>query len=257
MTEAEARDDRRSVRRIEDERFLTGRGLYVDDVPAGSDLHAHVVRSPHGHARIAGIDVEVARGAPGLLGVFTEADLRADGIGPLPCTVQIPMVTPLVIPPRHALARDRVRHVGDPVALVVATSRDAARDAAELIAVDYEPLPAVVDSRDALAPGAPALWPEAPGNLAFRFQKGDRAATDAAFAAAARIVAIELVNNRVVAAPLEPRAAIGRYDPATEGFDLLLTGQGVHSIRRQLATVFGLSAERIHVAAPDVGGGSG
>ncbi|MCC7275811.1 MAG: xanthine dehydrogenase family protein molybdopterin-binding subunit, partial [Alphaproteobacteria bacterium] len=257
MTEAEAQDDRRSVRRIEDERFLTGRGRYVDDVPAGNDLHAHVVRSPHGHARIARIDAEAARGAPGVRGVFTEADLRADGVGPLPCTVQIPMVTPLVIPPRHALARDRVRHVGDPVALVVATSRDAARDAAELVAVDYEPLPAVVDGRDALSGDAPEIWPEAPGNLAFRFQKGDRAATDAAFAAAARTVAIELVNNRVVPAPLEPRAAIGRYDRDTAGFDLLLTGQGVHGIRRQLATVFGIAAERIHVRAPDVGGGFG
>ncbi|MGE0714244.1 MAG: xanthine dehydrogenase family protein molybdopterin-binding subunit [Alphaproteobacteria bacterium] len=257
MTNADLHADRRSVRRLEDERFLTGRGRYVDDAPAAGDLHAHVVRSPHGHARIVGIDGEAARAADGVLGVFTEADLAADGLQPMPCTVQIPMVTPLAVPPRRALARDRVGHVGDPVALVVATSREAARDAAELVQVDYEPLPVVVDSRDALAPGAPTLWPEAPGNLAFRFQRGDRAATEAAFAAAARTVEVELVNNRVVVASIEPRAAIGRYDAGTRGFDLLVTGQGVHGIRRQLATVFGVAADRFRVRAPDVGGGFG
>jgi carbon-monoxide dehydrogenase large subunit len=247
-----------SVRRFEDERFVIGKGRYVDDVPSAGDLHGIVLRSPHSHARVERIDIEAALAAPGVCGVFTEADLRSEGIGPLPCVVQVPTVDPLIVPPRYALARDRVRHVGDPVAFVVATTREAARDAAELVEVEYAPLPSVVDGREALAPGAPVLWEEAPRNLAFRFQRGDKAATEAAFAAAPRCVEIELVNNRVVAAPIEPRAAIGSYDAERESFHLLVTGQGVHGIRDQLAkSVFNVPRERMHVSAPDVGGGFG
>ena len=162
---------------------------------------------------------------------------------------------PLVVPPRHALARERVRHVGEAVAFVVADSQAAAHDAAEAIRVDYDPLPAVTDSLRALAPDAPQLWDVAPGNLCFRFEKGDRAATEAAFARAAHVVALDLANQRVHAAPIEPRAAIGEWDG--EGLDLLLTGQSVHAIRDQLATVFGLPPQRIRVHCPDVGGGFG
>ena len=164
----------------------------------------------------------------------------------------------MIVPPRRALARDRVRHVGDPVAFVVADTNDQARDAAERVAVAYRPLPAVVDAVEALAATAPALWDEAPGNLSYRFERGDKPAVDAAFAAAAHIVEIELVNNRLVVAPIEPRAAIGNYDAAADCFDLLLTGQGVHSLRQQLAdAVFHMPPERIIVRAPDVGGGFG
>ncbi len=248
----------RSVRRFEDARFLTGRGRYVEDIVMPGEAHAYVLRSPYAHAAIERIDIAAARRAPGVLIAATGADLAADGLGPLPCVAQVATVDPLIVPPRFALARGRVRHVGDPVALVVAESREAARDAAERIAVDYRPLPAVVDAPAALLPGAPAIWEEAPGNLCFRFERGDREGVAAAFAKAAHIVEIELVNNRVVPTPIEPRAAIGRWDQAARSLDLLLTGQGVHSIRQQLAgSVFDMPPERIRLAAPDVGGGFG
>ena len=205
-----------------------------------------VLRSPHGHAAIDGIDTAAARAMPGVRGVFTAADLDADGIGPLPCIAQVATVAPIIVPPRRALARDRVRHVGDPVAFVVADTREQARDAAERIEVAYRPLPAVVDATAALPPGAPLLWDEAPGNLSYRFERGDKAAVEAAFAGAAHVVEIELVNNRLVVAPIEPRAAIGIYDAAADRFELLLTGQGVHSLRQQLADCGVPHAARAH-----------
>ena len=247
-----------SLRRLEDERFLTGQGRYVDDIAVPGQLHGVVVRSPHGHAVIESIDAAAARTMPGVHGVFTAADLDADGIGTLPCIARVATVAPMVVPPRRALASGRVRHVGDPVVLVVADTAEQARDAAERVDVVYRPLPAVVDAKDALAAQAPLLWDEAPGNLSYRFERGDKPAVDAAFAAAAHIIEIELVNNRLVVAPIEPRAAIGTYDAAGDSFDLLLTGQGVHSLRQQLAAaVFNMPPERITVRAPDVGGGFG
>ena len=248
----------RSRLRFEDARFLIGKGRYVDDLEAQDALHAQVLRSPFGHALVRSIDTSAASAMPGVLGVFTSQDLRQDGLGHLSCAVKVATLGPLIIPPRPALAEGRVRHVGDPVAFVVARSKEEARDAAERIAVDYEELPAVTSAAVAVEPGAPPLWDEAPGNIAFRFQRGDRAAVDAAFSSAAKIVELDLVNNRVVAAPLEPRAAIGSYDAQRESLRLLLTGQGVHGIRDQLARdVFHLPPERIHLVAPDVGGGFG
>ncbi len=191
----------------------------------------------------------------GVHGIYTAADLAADGLGPMPCMAA---VKPLIVPPRPALADGRVRHVGDPVAFVVADSEEIAREAAELIEVDYESLPAVVDGMAALAAGAPAIWEEAPGNLAFHVAKGDAAAVAQAMKEAAHVVEIEVMNNRVVVAPIEPRAGIARYDAATETMDLELTGQGLHGIRRQLAEfVFKVPLERIQLHAPDVGGGFG
>src|SRR6202047_4811171 len=225
----------RSLRRLEDPRFLTGQGRYVDDMELPGQLHAVVLRSPYGHAAIESIDTASARVMPGVRGVFPAADLDADGIWPLPCIAQVATVAPMIVPPRRVLARDRVRHVGDPVAFVVADASDRARDAAERIAVAYRPLPAVVDATAALGPEAPLLWDEAPGNLSYRFERGDKEAVAAAIAKAAHIVEIELVNNRLVVTPIETRAAIGQYDPATESFDLLLTGMGVQSLRQQLA----------------------
>jgi aerobic carbon-monoxide dehydrogenase large subunit len=248
----------RSLRRLEDERFLTGQGRFVDDIAVPGQLHGVVLRSPHGHALIEGIDATAARVLPGVHGIFTAADLDADGIGTLPCIAQVATVAPMIVPPRLALARDRVRHVGDPVAFIVADTVQEARDAAERVAVAYRPLPAVVDAREALAAQAPLLWDEAPGNLSYRFERGDKPAVDAALAAAAHIVEIELVNNRLVVAPIEPRASIGAYDATADSLELLLTGQGVHSLRRQLAgVVFNMPPERITVRAPDVGGGFG
>src|SRR5215472_7759413 len=248
----------RSLRRLEDARFLTGQGRYVDDIAVPGRLHGIVLRSPHAHAAIEGIDAAAARAMPGVRGVFTAADLEADGIGTLPCIAQVATVAPMIAPPRRALARDRVRHVGDPVVFVVADTTQQARDGAEQVAVTYRPLPAVVDAIEALGAQAPLLWEEAPGNLSYRFERGDKVAVDAAFAAATYVVEIELINNRLVVAPIEPRAAIGTYDAAGDTFDLLLTGQGVHSLRRQLAeAVFHMPPERITVRAPDVGGGFG
>src|SRR6516164_2133124 len=248
----------RSLRRLEDQRFLTGQGRYVDDLAVPGQLHGVVLRSPPGHAVIENIDASAARALPWVHAVFTAADLDTDGIGPLPCIAQVATVAPMIVPARPALASDRVRHVGDPVAFVVAETAQQARDAAERVELAFRPLPAVVDAREALAAQAPLLWDEAPGNLSYRFERGEKGAVDAAFAAAAHIVEIELVNNRVVVAPIEPRAAIGTYDAGRDAFHLLLTGQGVHGIRDQLAgDIFHMPRERIHLVAPDVGGGLG
>src|SRR6188768_2953668 len=243
----------RSVRRVEDARFLTGRGRYLADIACPGALWGHVLRSPHAHALIERVDTEAASTLAGVRGVYTSADLA--GLGPMPC---LAAVSPLIVPPRYALAVDRVRHVGDPVAFLVADTADIAREAAELIDVAYQALPVVVDGRAALTRDAPQLWPEAPRNTAFHIQKGDAAAVAEAMKQAAHIVEIDVMNNRVVVVPIEHRAGIARYDQATETFDLELTGQGLHGIRRQLAEfVFKLPLDRIRLHAPDVGGGFG
>ena len=244
-----------SLRRLEDARFLTGRGRYVDDIAVADCLYGHVLRSPHAHAVIKRIDVSPAAALAGVRAVYTHADLAAEGLGHMPC---LAAVKPMIVPPRPALADGRVRHVGDPVAFVVADSAEAAREAAELIEVDYEALDAVVDGIAALAAGAPAIWPEAPGNLAYHVQRGDADAVAKAMAEAAHIVEVEVMNNRVIVTPIEPRAGIARFDAASGTMDLELTGQGVHGIRRQLAEfIFKLPLERVRVHAPDVGGGFG
>ncbi|HZY55449.1 MAG TPA: xanthine dehydrogenase family protein molybdopterin-binding subunit, partial [Reyranella sp.] len=190
---------------------------------------------------------------PGVHGVFTSADLA--GLGAMPCMAA---VSPLTVPPRFALAVERVRHVGDPVAFIVADSAEIAREAAELVEIDYEALPSVVDGRAAIGDGAAQLWPQAAHNTAFHIKKGDAATVAQAMKDAAHIVEIDVMNNRVVVAPVETRAGIARYDATTDSFDLELTGQGLHGIRRQLAEfVFKLPLDRIRLHAPDVGGGFG
>ncbi|HEY7579894.1 MAG TPA: xanthine dehydrogenase family protein molybdopterin-binding subunit [Acetobacteraceae bacterium] len=244
----------RSLSRLEDARFLGGRAQYIDDIDLPALAWMQVVRSPHAHAEIARIDATKARAAAGTLGVFTATDLAE--LGPLPCIVPVASLEPMVVPPRFALAADRVRHVGDPVAFVVAETRYAARDAAEAISVEYRPLPAVVDGPAALRSGAPQVWEMAANNLSYRFQKGDQDAVRAAIARAAHVVELELVNNRIVISALEPRGAIGRHD--ADGFHLLYSGAGVHALQSQLAgSVFRVPAERMHIACPDVGGGFG
>ncbi|WP_428684860.1 xanthine dehydrogenase family protein molybdopterin-binding subunit [Reyranella sp.] len=252
---ADGSQDTRSIRRLEDARFLTGRGRYVDDIAEPAALHGYVLRSPHAHALIASLDVSPAASMAGVHLVATGDDLAADGLGLMPC---LAAVKPLIVPPRPALAMGRVRHVGDPVCFVVADSAELAREAAERIEIAYEPLPSVVDGRAALAEGAPSLWDEAPGNLVYHVQRGDHAAVAAAMKDAAHIVEVDVTNNRVIVVPLEPRAGIARYDAATETMDLELTGQGLHGIRRQLAEfIFKVAPERIQLHAPDVGGGFG
>ena len=244
------------IRRLEDRRFLTGGGRYMADIASPGALHVHMVRSPHAHARVQRIDTDAARAMPGVVGVFTATDLAE--LGPIPCSAQVPTDGPMIVPPRPALATDRVRYVGEPVAFVVAETAFAAQDAAELVSVDYDPLPCVVEAADALAPGAPVLWNEAPGNLSFRFHKGDRAAVADAMAVAAHVAAVEVVNNRLIVTPLEHRSAWGEYDQATQVFALTLSGQGVHGIRKDLAqSVFHVPLDRIQVSTPDVGGGFG
>jgi carbon-monoxide dehydrogenase large subunit len=244
-----------SVLRLEDGRFLTGQGRYVDDIAASDCLHGHVLRSPHAHAIIEKIDVTPALALAGVRAVYTHADLAAAGVGAMPC---LAVVKPLVVPLRSALADGRVRHVGDPVAFIVADTAAIAREAAERIVVDYRPLDSVVDGLAALATDAVQLWPQAPGNLAFHVQRGDAEAVTQAMGRAAHVVEIEVMNNRIIVSPIEPRAGIARYDAANDTMDLELTGQSVHGIRRQLAEfIFRMPPERIRLHAPDVGGGFG
>ncbi len=220
-----------SLRRLEDARFLTGLGRYIEDIDEPGQTWMQVVRSPHAHAVIRSIDLDTARAVPGVVGVYTATDLAE--LGALPCTVPVASVAPMIMPPRFALASERVRHVGDPVAFVVAETRVAARDAAEAVVVDWDVLPSVVDGPAALLPGAAQIWDQAPGNLSYRFQKGEQAAVSAAVASAAHVVDVKVVNNRLVIASLENRGAIARYD--RDGFHLLFSGAGVHALQSQLA----------------------
>ena len=243
-----------SLPRLEDARFLTGRGQYIEDIEVAGQSWMQVVRSPHAHAAIARIDATAARNVPGVLGVFTAADLVE--LGPLPCTVPVASVAPMIVPPRFTLASDRARHVGDPVAFVVAELHSAARDAVELVVVDWQPLPSVIDGPAALRSGAPQLWQQAPGNRSYQFQKGDREGVRKPIASAAHVVELELINNRIVISALEPRGAIARHDG--DGFHLLFSGAGVHALQTQLADhVFRVPPETMQIACPDVGGGFG
>lgn len=247
----------KAIRRKEDQRFLTGRGHYTDDINRPGQLYAHILRSPHAHARIRGIDTEAARKTPGVVAVFTGADWDKGG---LPCGWQVHSAdgTPMVEPPHPPLVADRVRHVGDQVALVVAESRAMARDAAELIEVDYEVLPAVADVKKALDSGAPTVWDDAPGNLCYDWVIGDEGEVDQAFEHAAHVAKVDIVNNRLIANAIEPRAAIGEFDAATGVHTLYTTSQNPHVIRLLMgAFVLQLPEHKLRVVAPDVGGGFG
>ena len=244
--------------RLEDRRFLAGAGRYMDNRPNDGALAGHVLRSPHAHAEIRLLDAVAARRLPGVRAVLTAAELLSDGIGGFRCTANVKSRdgSPCYDPPRPLLASDRVRHVGDPVAFVVADTLELARDAAEAIEVDYLALPAVVDP--ATARSAPAIWPAAPGNRSFEWEVGDEQATDAAFAAAAHVISLSTVNNRLVIATLEPRGAIGHYDAASGTYTLHSPTQGVHAIRDLLAEpVLGVPKDRLAVLTEDVGGGFG
>ena len=195
---------------------MRGRGRYTDDVEAANAVHMVVVRSPHAAARIRGIDTAEALAAPGVLTVLTGADVAADGLGLLRTSVDRKRRdgSPMARPPYRLLATDQVRFAGDAVAIVVAETRAAAFDAADLVAVDYEDLPSVTEAAEAVAPGAPAVWPDqVPDNVSFVFEQGNRAATDAAFARAAHVTTLDFRITRVSANPIEPRNAVGWYDP--------------------------------------------
>ena len=252
-----------SARRKEDDALLKGRGRFQDDVSLEGEVHACFVRSPHAHADIRAVETAEAAAAPGVLAVYTGADVAADGLGTLPCiadafiALKLPDGSPACYPPNPMLPEDRVRHVGEAVAMVVAESQAAARDAADLVSVDYAELPAVVDAAQARASGAPQIWPQAPGNLSCTWAQGDAAATEAAFRAAAHVVEIELVNNRLVVSTIEPRGALGVYDAASERYTLHINSQHVHGARAVIAGILGIEEDRLRILAHDLGGGFG
>jgi len=241
------------VTRKEDDALLRGAGCYVADHAPPGCLHAVVLRSPHAHARFRVTDIAKARAMPRVALVLTGADTAA--LGNLPCQGQVPGCT-IDVPPYPILARDEVRHVGDAVALVVADTLDQARDAAESIVIDWEPLPAVIGATRALAPGAPKVWPH--GNLVFETTMGDAEATARAFASAARTVSLSIVNQRLAANYLDTRGVVAEYDHAADRFTLTLSSQGSHMVRDVLCNdVLKIAPEKMRVVTPDVGGGFG
>ena len=249
-----------TVSRKEDDRLLRGAGAYTDDAALPGQAHGIVLRSPHAHARIDRLDAARARAAPGVLAILTAAEAQADGLGTQPCFAPTTNLdgSPYVSPPHPLLAQDTVRHVGDPVAFVVAETRERAREAADLVDIDYAVLAAATDTAAALSGGAPAVWPEAPDNLCVHWGEGDAEATAAAFAGAAHVAEIELVNNRLVVASMEARAALGVYDAASGRYTLTTGTQGVSGVRDILAeAIFGVPAEKVRVLTADVGGGFG
>src|SRR5215831_17187623 len=246
-----------SVKRKEDYRFLTGAGQFTDDVNPPNHVHAYFLRSPHAHAKIRKIDTSKAKAAPGVV-VYTGEDLT--GVNGLPCGWLITGTDgkPMNEPPHPVLAQGKVRYVGDPVVLVIAESLAQAKDAAEQINVDYEMLPAVVNCVEALKPGAPQLHEQAAGNKCYTWALGDKAACDAAFAKAAHVTKLDIVNNRLVPNAIEPRAAVASYNKADDSFMLYVANQNPH-VERLLMTAFvlGLPEHKVRVIAPDVGGGCG
>jgi carbon-monoxide dehydrogenase large subunit len=249
-----------SVRRKEDYRFLTGSGRYTDDIVLPAQTAAVFVRSPHAHAHIKSIDTKAALAAPGVVAVLTGEDLATDKIGGVPCGWLITDIAgqPMKEPPHPALAQGKVRCVGDQVAVVIAETWMQAKEAAELVEVDYEVLPPVVRATDAIKPGAPVVHDIAPDNRCYTWALGDKAAVDAAFANAAHVTRLELHNNRLIPNAIEPRAAIGHYQRFDDSFVLYVSNQNPH-VERLLITAFvlGMPEHKMRVVAPDVGGGFG
>lgn len=249
-----------SVVRKEDRRFITGRGRYVDDIKLVGLTHAHFVRSPHAHAKIKSIDIAAAKDMPGVVGVLTGQEIVDDKVGNLICGWAITSKdgTGMKMGAWPAMAPEIVRFAGQAVAVVIAETKNQARDAAEAVVVDYEELPVASDIRAAIKEGAPQLHPEAPGNVIYDWTIGEEAATDAAFKAAANVVSLDITNNRLVPNAMEPRAAIAEYNDAEEHFTLYTTSQNPHVARLVLSAFYNIAAEhKLRVVAPDVGGGFG
>ena len=248
-----------SIRRAEDQRFLDGSSQFVDDMTMDGMLHAIVLRSPHAHADIRAIDTSAAEAAPGVVAILTGADVAADGLLPVRPHARTDCRdgSPFFVPPRHVLVSDRVRYLGDGVAFVIAETREQALDAAELITVDYDPLPSVTDPEIALGADAPVLWDTPQKNLSYDWEVGDAAAVDAALAGTAHVVPLDLVNHRVIASSMEPRGSLGHYDESQGRYVLYTSGQNIHLGRGILADSLKVPAEDIHAISPDVGGGFG
>ena len=252
-----------AVRRKEDARFLTGAGSFQDEINLSGQVHAVILRSPHAHADIVSLDADDACAAPGVLAVLTGADVRADGLATLP-SMKDPRLemtrrggAPGYYPPQPILANDRVRHVGEPVAMVVAETVAQALDAAERVAVEYAALPVVVDTAEAARDGAVQLWPEAPGNISFDWIVGDKAAVETAFAGAEHVIEIELRHNRVTAAPIEARGALGEFDAAVGRYTLHTNCHSHFGVRGLTAQSLGVEPSDIRVVVRDIGGGFG
>ncbi len=248
------------VRRFEDARLLTGKGRFQDDLVLPGEAHAVFVRSPHAHAAIRSIATAAASAAPGVLAVYTGADYAADGLGMPKAAMPRKKAdgSPMFAPQRPALVIERVRHVGDPVAMVIAETLHQAKDAAELVAVDYDPLPAVTSVAEAAQPGAPLVWDDNPDNISHTHERGDRAATEAAFARAAHVVRRRYVVTRVHAQYMEPRGSTGTYDPGEERYTLYADVNYPHRVRNMLANqVFRVPESKVRVVCQDVGGGFG
>ena len=249
-----------AVRRKEDVRFLSGRGNYTDDINRPGQLHAVLKRSDRPHATINAIDTTAAAAAPGVIAVFVGADMAADNVGGLPCGWQIHNKdgSPMAEPPHPVLAIGKVRHVGDPVAVVIAETKQQAKDAAELIEIDYTDLPAAATMPQALAAGAPAVHDDVPSNLCYDWHIGDKAVVEGIFAGAHKIVKLDLTNNRLVPNAMEPRAALGDFDTSSGDYTLYTTSQNPHVIRLLMgAFVLHIPENKLRVVAPDVGGGFG
>ena len=247
------------VRRKEDYRFLTGNGQYTDDVTLPHQSYGYFVRSPHAHARITSIDAKEALASPGVIAVLTGDDMANDKVGGLPCGWLIHSIdgTPMKEPPHPALAHGKVRHVGDQVALVIAESLQQARDAAEKIEVVYDELPAVVSPANAAA-ASTLVHDDVPANTCYTWGHGDKAATDAAFAKAAHVTTLEIVNNRLIPNAIEPRAVNASYTRQDDGYTVYVSNQNPHVERLLMgAFVLGLPESRLRIIAPDVGGGFG
>jgi len=244
-----------AIKRREDPRLITGQGTFLDDIKLPGMTHACVLRSPYAHAKIKSIDTSKAKAHPGVVAVFTGEDML--DLNPLPCAWQAGRVKNNVNTPR-VLAVGEVHFAGDPVALVIAEDRYIARDACDLIEVEYEPLPVVVDAKKATEPGAPQLHENAPNNIVMEWEAGDKAKADAAIAAAEVVVREQIINQRLLPTPMETRGAIARYEPATDEFTLWTTSQAPHVLRLLLtAFVFGIPETKLRVISPDIGGGFG
>ena len=250
----------KSVRRVEDENLLKGEGVFADDVSLPNQAHVFFLRSPHPHARIVSIDKRAASAMPGVLVIVTGDDLVREGVKPLPSSVDFKRAdgSPSASPPRHALAVGAVRFVGEAVIAVIAETAAQARDAAEAIEVRYETLPAVTEAVDAIASGAPLVWPKAAGNVAAESRYGNAAAAQAAFAKAAHVVSLDLVNQRVAPCPIEPRAVVASYDAATDRITLRVSCQTPTGLRDDLCKeVLHIAPDKVRVLVGDVGGGFG
>jgi carbon-monoxide dehydrogenase large subunit len=249
-----------AVRRLEDPALVTGRGVYTDDVSIEGQTHLAFLRSSYPHARILGIDTAAALAVPGVLAVLTGADLIAAGVKPIPAAVPFkrPDGKPMAAPPRHALAVDAVRYVGEPVAAIIAETREAARDATYLVEVQYEELPFVTDAKEALRPGAALVWPESGDNVCAAIRHGDAGAAAAAFAKAAHVVRLDLTNQRLAPCPIEPRTVQAQYDPSDGRLTLRMSSQMPTGVRNTLAdSVLSIGRDKVRVLVGDVGGGFG